>query len=627
MKHSKILAITPLFFAMYLTGCKEEVVKKSSPLNKETGDGLVFERSLDGKSFSVLDYVGNSNNVKIPAKFEDCPVTSINSYAFKEKKVLRISMPNTIEEIGDYAFIGNPDLNIMKVRGQTAKFRVKKGSLLLNNDLVYVYPKLTGQYDVGKTIEYINKGAFQSTNLTIFKLDADLLTDHFKTLFGPDFSYITDTAKEVILTKGVVKANTFRSTPNVSSVVMYDVTEIEDHAFYKCENLKTVLIPDSVTSIGDYAFAGCVKLAEARIGNSSNPDLEEFGNFVFYGDSSLYKFKEGPYAYIGNPKNERLILLEVTNKLRESYEIHDDTKFIASSAFKNCKSATTVDLNKVKSIGDKAFMGCTNLEALWLPNDLEYLGERVVENTKVLTSSGSGKQYGGAWCLTNEDDNPVQIVKCPNDTTILTIASTIKWFDAYSFNNSSNEPDAFYNYATENFKLVCGNQGLASKDGKILYALLSNDAYNFTDYVLPDLEEIKPYACNNCVLEKTDCLLTDKLVKIDEGAFENITCSDDLIELPDSVRFIDDYAFDLSNIKKIRLNDGLEELGMNAFLGVVTLDDDLYIPLSVQVVGSYLFHNSNFARIKVAASEPGAEWAEDWNGDKPLEEISFNAVR
>ncbi len=632
MKYGKLLALAPLFFAMCVTGCKKKTTpaptpEPVSPYNEETSDGLVFERSLDAESFSVIDYVGDSNNVLIPALFEEKPVTGIKSYAFKEKNVLRISMPNTIKEIGDYAFVGNPDLNEIKVReqGETG-LRLVEDSLYLDNNLAYVYPELTGQYDVIESVEGIIRGAFQMTHLTIFKLDADLLTDHFRTLFGPKMEDITDTVKEVIFTKGAIRANAFLNTPNISSVVMYNVTEIGNHAFYNCENLNSVLIPDTVTTIDDYAFASCAKLTEVRIGTTANPQLDKLGNFVFDGDRALRKYEDGIYAYLGNDKRQTFILQEVKNKFRDSYELDENTKFIASSAFVNCSDATQVNLMNVKSIGDKAFRNCSNLKYLSLPLDLKYLGERVVEGTKVLTGEGSGKQYGGAWCLTDTNNDAVAIVNCPNGTTVLTIGSATKWFDSYTFNKSSSQPSSLLNQS-DAFTTVLGNKGLASSDKKVLYRILPVATYTLEDYVATQLEEIKPYACKDCVFDNIDCLLTDKLVKIDEGAFENFVCDDDLVRLPDSVRSLGDYAFDLGIYKKIWLNDGLEDIGANAFFAASSQDSDLYIPLSVLRVGSYVAESSNYTRLKVAASEAPSGWAEDWFGSFNELYIYYNALR
>ena len=110
------------------------------------------------------------------------------------------------------------------------------------------------------------------------------------------------------------------------------VTSIGDEAFYNCDSLTSVTIPDSVTSIGDYAFSDCDSLSNVTIGDG----ISFINVYVFEGCSSL-----------------------------TSIVIPDSVTSISGWAFRDCDSLTSVTIpDSVTSIGDSAFSGCDSLTSI-----------------------------------------------------------------------------------------------------------------------------------------------------------------------------------------------------------------------------------------------------------------------
>ena len=153
--------------------------------------------------------------------------------------------------------------------------------------------------------------------------------------------------------------------------------EIEDSTFEGCRTLESVIIPQGVKYLGEYAFlnsglkrvvlpAGleeisygafkdCYNLVEINLPSS----IIDIKGGSFYGTKYLDSIKEDEYGC----KYQENILLEYTGKSAEKIEIKAGTRLIAGSAFNNAESIKEVYIPKsVEHIGRYTFTKCYNLE-------------------------------------------------------------------------------------------------------------------------------------------------------------------------------------------------------------------------------------------------------------------------
>ena len=142
---------------------------------------------------------------------------------------------------------------------------------------------------------------------------------------------------------------------SLTSVTIPDsVTSIGSFAFYICSSLTSVTIPDSVTTIGDEAFVHCTSLTSVTIGDS----VTEIGGGAFYNCSSL-----------------------------TSVTIGDSVTMIGESAFRSCSSLTSVTIgDSVTTIGEGAFGGCSSLTSITIPDSVTKIGNYAFANCSSLTS-------------------------------------------------------------------------------------------------------------------------------------------------------------------------------------------------------------------------------------------------
>lgn len=153
---------------------------------------------------------------------------------------------------------------------------------------------------------------------------------------------------------------------NIKTIIIEDgVTSIGNCSFPWCSGVTSIIIPSSVVSIGDEAFSCCSGLTSVTIPNSVTT--------IGYGAFS---------SCVG--------LTSIT--------IPNSVTTIGGSAFSSCSGLTTVTIpNSVISIGELAFWGCSSLTSIDIPNSVTSIGERAFQGCNGISTASLDCREIGAW--------------------------------------------------------------------------------------------------------------------------------------------------------------------------------------------------------------------------------------
>ena len=190
------------------------------------------------------------------------------------------------------------------------------------------------------------------------------------------------------------------------------VTSIGEYAFYYCKSLTSMTIPDSVTSISSSTFASCTSLTSVTIPNS----VTSIGEYAFYDCKSLtsvtipgsvtsiglYAFAsctsltgiwvaEGNSHYANDASGvlfnkDKTTLVQCPGAFA-AYTIPDSVTSIGDNTFDHCTSLTSVTIpDSVTSIGEWAFYWCTSLTSVTIPDSVTSIGDNTFDHCTSLTS-------------------------------------------------------------------------------------------------------------------------------------------------------------------------------------------------------------------------------------------------
>lgn len=209
-----------------------------------------------------------------------------------------------------------------------------------------------------------------------------------------------------------------------SLVIPNSVTSIRESAFSFCSSLKSIVLPDGITSIGDETFFGCSSLASLVI-----PDgVTSIGNgaFAYCGSLKNLVLPESVVSIKGNLfckwngevkclspnfifedgvlfNKGKSTIISFRDKDITSYVIPDYVTSIGGDAFSGCESLTSLVIpDSVVSIGDGAFSHCESLKNIVLPNSITSIGFCVFQHCRSLKSlvipDGITSIGDGAFC-------------------------------------------------------------------------------------------------------------------------------------------------------------------------------------------------------------------------------------
>ena len=358
------------------------------------------------------------SSVTIPNK-----VTSIGNSSFYECKGLTsLTLPNSLTSIDYQAFYGCTGLTSITLPNsvRTIESNAFSGctgftSVTIGSGVKYIYgnafsgcKNLMNVYCLAENVPSTNSNAFKDSypeNITLhvpetyieaykakepwnkFKdiVDLNAITpDNPETISNPVevngiYYNIVLKAKAAEVTSSPTGYSGAVSIPSSVTYggVAYSVTSIGEKAFYTCQGLTSVSIPNSVTSIGSSAFYSCSGLTSIDIPSS----VTSIGMYAFQSCSGL--------TSITIPSSVTSMGSWLFGYCRDlvSVTLPDNTTSIGAGFFYQCTSLSSVTIpNKVTSIGNSSFYECKGLTSLTLPNSLTSIDYQAFYGCTGLTS-------------------------------------------------------------------------------------------------------------------------------------------------------------------------------------------------------------------------------------------------
>ena len=439
-------------------------------------------------------------------------LNSIGAHAFYHCESLQqITLPDSVSNIGDEAFSCCKSLQKINL----------PDSLNSIGDEAFSYCKNLQQITLPDSLTSIGSMVFSGCdNISIrsdssrFIVKQDLLIDRREHRL---ISYIGK--DEIITIPDTITSIgdfAFSDCEDLQQITLPDLlTSIGAHAFYHCESLQQITLPDSVTTIGDDAFSGCKNLQQITLPDS----LTSIGNSAFSSCKNLQQ--------ITLPDSLTSIGDEVFSYCKNLQQITlpDSITSIGNSAFSSCRNLQQITLpDSITSIGDYAFSDCENLRQITLPNSLTSIGDYafyICESLQEITLPDS---------VTNIGDEAFS--KCTSLQKV-------------------NLPKSLTSIGSKVF-LECDHISLKSDSSRFI---VEQD-------LLIDMREHRLISCVG---------------------------KNKIITIPDSVTSIGDYAFYFcKSLQKINLPNSLTRIGTCAFCCCFSLQE-ITLPDSITDIGDGAF--------------------------------------
>ena len=432
----------------------------------------------------------------------------------------------------------------------------------------------------------------------------------------PIYTYTLDDANRATITGYSGNATALYIPDEIDG---HEVVAIGDRAFQNRTDLRTVMIPDSVTRINIGAFSGCINLANITLSKK----IEKIGENAFYNCDSLqsveipkclndvyarYDSIDIPNGVFNECSNLKTIIFEegstviadalfrgcdglesvtIPNTVTQIYgyafadcknlkniNISDSVTVLGENVFQNDTSITEINLpDSITALGRGAFSGCNRLKSIVIPDSVINIGISAFSECKNLESVtlSKGLEKIGENAFYNCDS--LQSIEIPKSLK-----------DVYATYDSIDTPNGVFNECSRLKTIVF------EKGSTIIADALFRGCDGLESIVISDtITQIYGYAFADCKNLK-NINISDSVTVLEENVFQNDTSITE-INLPDSITALGRGAFSGCNrLKSIVIPDSVINIGISAFSECKNLES-VTLSKGLEKIGENAFYN------------------------------------
>lgn len=375
-----------------------------------------FEKSETADGWRITEYLGEAGEVRVPALIDGKPVVELANGAFvANDRLTKLYLPDSITSIGTNVLSDCTSLTALRtpLLGRSA------GSTQYLGYLFGASEHADNPLKVPTSLKYLELGGvgdrlaafalFECNDLEVVTLPETLVrladysmyacerlialnTEHLTRLDEhaldscralTRLSFASATTLEIGVLEGCVGLRTLEvpflgdggenaylsylfgaADPafskgyypqHLARVTLLGGTALANYAFFECESLTEVKLPESIASIGTRAFSGCLYLSRINF-----PDaIARIGENAFFGCRSLVEIAFGEGSALCAVGVNAFYYCDALERVT----LPPSLKSLPASCFAGCRRLSTINLDAIESIGENAFRGCESLPA------------------------------------------------------------------------------------------------------------------------------------------------------------------------------------------------------------------------------------------------------------------------